>query len=223
LTLGAAAACSKIYGDPAVQEHYPALIDSASLIGSIQIQNRASIGGNLCNGSPAGDTIPSLIALGAVGIVEGASGRRVIQVEQFCSSPGRTVLGDDEILLQIQIPAPAPRSGAAFLRFIPRNEMDIAVANAAASLVLEEDLKTIKSARVAVGAVAPTPLLVKEAGDALAGRPLSVETFELAVAAVRDAVSPITDMRGSDQQRRHLSGVLVRRALESAAARALKD
>lgn len=223
LHLGAAVPCYRIYEDPQVQRLYPALVDSAALIGGIQIQNRASIGGNLCNASPAADSIPTLIVLGAICHVAGPGGERTVPVEQFCTGPGRTVLAPGELLVWIEIPPPAPRSGARFLRFIPRNEMDIAVVNAAAAVTLDETRRRIAGARVAVGAAAPTPLLVEEAGRLLAGAPLEPEAWEPAIEAVRAAVRPITDMRGSAAQRRHLAGVLVRRALEGAIARAREN
>jgi len=210
LHLGAAVPCYRIYEDPQVQRLYPALVDSAALIGGIQIQNRASIGGNLCNASPAADSIPTLIVLGAVCHIAGPGGERTVPVEQFCTGPGRTVLAPGELLVWIEIPPPAPRSGARFLRFIPRNEMDIAVANAAGAVTLDETRRRIAHARGAVGAGAPTPLPVEDAGWGLAGARL----------AGRAASRPITDMRGSAAQRRHLAGVLVRRALEGAIARA---
>ena len=132
LTIGASVSCRAIYENEQIAETYSALADSTMLIGGIQIQGRASIGGNLCNAAPSADTIPTLIAYSAVAQVVSDAGARQIPVEEFCVAPGQTILNDDEILVNIFIPAPAPRSGAKFLRFIPRNEMDIAVANAAA-------------------------------------------------------------------------------------------
>jgi CO/xanthine dehydrogenase FAD-binding subunit len=220
LHLGAAVPCYRIYEDPQIQRLYPALVDSAALIGGIQIQNRATIGGNLCNASPAADSIPTLFVLGAVCHIAGPGGERTVPAEQFCTGPGRTVLGPGELLVWIEIPPPAPRSGAQFLRFIPRNEMDIAVVNAAAAVTLDATRRHIERARIAVGAAAPTPLLVEEAGRLLAGAPLDPTAWEPALEAVRAATRPITDMRGSAAQRRHLAGVLVRRALEGAIARA---
>jgi len=220
LRLGAAVACIRIYRDPEVGRRYPALIDSASLIGGMQIQSRASIGGNLCNSSPAADSIPTLIALGAVCHIAGPRGQRTIPVEQFCTGPGANVLEADELLVALELPQPAARSGAAFERFIPRNEMDIAVVNAAASVVLSADGGTFEAARVAVGAVAPTPLHVAAADAALAGKPVSAATIAAAADAVRAAARPITDMRGSTAQRRHLAGVLATRVLNTAVERA---
>ena len=220
LHLGAAVPCYRIYEDQTVARAYPALIDSASLIGGIQIQSRASIGGNLCNSSPAADSIPTLIALGAICHIAGPNGERTVPAEQFCTAPGRNVLEPGEILIWLELPPPPPRSGARFLRFIPRNEMDIAVVTPCVALSLTESRDRIASARVAIGAVAPTPLLATEAGTALAGAALTPEAWEPALEAVRAACRPITDMRGSIAQRRHLAGVLARRAIEAAVTRA---
>ena len=170
LTLGATVPCYKIYGSEMIQRVYPGLVDSASLIGGVQIQSRASLGGNLCNSSPAADSIPTLIALEATCLIAGAHGTRRVPVEEFCIGPGQNQLQPGEMLVSFHFPPPRPRSGARFLRFIPRNEMDIAVANAAVSLTLNERRDTIEWGRVAIGAVAPTPLLVSEAGEALTAR-----------------------------------------------------
>ena len=220
LYVGAAVPCAEIYENAEVQRRFPALIDSASLIGGIQIQSRASLGGNLCNSSPAADSIPTLIALGATCQIAGPNGRRTVPVEEFCTAPGRNQLADGEMLVALTFPAPERNAGAAFERFIPRNEMDIAVCNAAAAVTLDGDARTFRSARIAVGAVAPTPLLVREAGDALAGQPLGAESIERAADIAAQAARPITDMRGSTAQRRHLAKVLVRRVIEKAVERA---
>jgi carbon-monoxide dehydrogenase medium subunit len=220
LRIGAAVPCAVIYHDSDIARRFPALIDSASLIGGIQIQSRASLGGNLCNSSPAADTIPTLIALGATCEIAGPGGKRSLPVEDFCTAPGQNALKPNELLVALSFPAPAAHSGAAFERFIPRNEMDIAVCNAAAYVTLSDDGKTFKSARIAVGAVAPTPLFVKAAGDALAGKPVSEASIEAAAGAASDAARPITDMRGSTGQRKHLAAVLTRRVINTAVARA---
>lgn len=220
LRLGAAVPCYRIYGDTAVAAAYPGLIDAARLIGGIQIQGRASIGGNICNASPAADSAPALIVHAATCIIAGPHGRREVAAEDFFAGPGRTVLQPGEFLVSILLPAPEPGFGAAYLRFTPRNEMDIAVVGAGASVVLDETRRTIRSARVALGAVAPTPLLVAAAGDALAGLPADDAAVERAAALAQEAARPITDMRGTAEFRKHLSAVLTRRALRAAIARA---
>ncbi len=214
LSLGAAVPCYRIYGDAAVARSYPALADVAALIGGTQIQGRASIGGNLCNAAPSADAIPLLIAMGAQARVAGPAGERRIRVEEFCTAPGRTVLAPGELLVSIHIPPPAANSGARYIRFIPRNEMDIAVAGAGVHVVVDNG--NIRSARIALSAVAPTPLFVREAGDSLAGRPANPASLAEAAELARKAAQPITDMRGTAEYRRHLCGVLTRRALEAA-------
>ena len=220
LRIGASVPCARIYADPEVRRRFPALVDSASLIGGIQIQSRASLGGNLCNASPAADSIPTLIALGATCEIAGPNGRRTLPVEQMCTGPGQSALQPGELLVALTLPPPPVNSGAAFERFIPRNEMDIAVTNAAASVVLSADGARFEAARVAVGAVAPTPLLVLAAGEALAGQPVSDEAITRAAAATTAAANPITDMRGSAAQRKHLAGVLTGRVIRKAIERA---
>lgn len=218
LTLGAATPCYQIYRNEIVQRLYPCLVDSASLIGGTAIQGRASLGGNLCNSGPAADSIPSMIALGATAHIVGPNGERTVPVENFCTAPGRNVLETGEILVKITFPPPQPNSGARFLRFIPRNEMDIAVVNVATSLQFEGD--TVVAARVGMGAVAPTPLFVTTAGEALVGKPLTDETIAAAANASREMATPIDDMRGSIRQRKHLAYVLTERTIRDAARRA---
>jgi len=218
LTLGAAVPCYKIYSDADVKAHYPGLLDAATLIGGIQIQGRASIGGNLCNAVPSADSIPALIALGATANIEGPDGSRQVAVEDFCTGPSKNVLKTGELLVSLSIPAPAANSGARYLRFIPRNEMDIAVAGVGVSVKLDNG--NFKSARLALAAVGPTPLFVKAVGAALAGKPANDETIAEAGQIAKDAATPITDMRGTVEYRKHLCDVLTRRALSTAINRA---
>ena len=220
LTIGAAVPCYKIYQDAQIAGLYPGLVDSASLIGSIQIQGRASIGGNLCNSAPSADGIPALIALGAVANVAGPNGNREIPVEEFCTGPGQNVLGSGEILVSVSIAAPQDNSGAAYLRFIPRNEMDIAVAGVGASVLLDSSGQNFVSARIALASVAPTPVFSKAAGDSLAGKPVSDDSINEAAEKAMGDAKPITDMRGTIKQRTHLIGVLTRRTLDNAIKRA---
>jgi len=189
------------------------------LIGGIQIQGRATLGGNLCNASPAADSIPALIVYQAICTIAGPAGNRQVAVENFCTAPGQTVLGQAEFLLSLNLPPPRPRTGAHYLRFIPRNEMDIAVVGAGAFVALDESSTEITFARIALGAVAPTPLFIHEATEYLSNRKITpqviLETARIAQAASR----PITDLRGTAAQRRHLVGVLTRRSLEKAIQR----
>jgi carbon-monoxide dehydrogenase medium subunit len=214
LTLGAAVPCYRVYHDAAVRKAYPSLVALTSLIGGTQIQGRASVGGNLCNASPSADSIPLLIALGVQCLIASADGERTVAVEDFCVSPGKNVMKPGEILVSLHFPAPAPRSGASYLRFIPRNEMDIAVAGAGVSVTLENG--HVSAARIALSAVAPTPLFVREAGDALVGKAPSDENLRAAAELAKAAARPITDMRGTAEYRRHICAVLTRRALEAA-------
>ncbi|MDX2036407.1 MAG: xanthine dehydrogenase family protein subunit M [Isosphaeraceae bacterium] len=220
LRLGASVPCSTIYEDPALVAAYPALADSARIIGGRQIQSRASVGGNLCNSSPAGDTIPSLIALDARAEITGPNGSRVVPVAQFCTAPGKNVLQPGELLVALVFPAPGAREGSAYERFIPRNEMDIAVVGIGAWVRLSADGSTIEAARIGVGAAAPTPRFAQEASDRLAGKPAIEATFEEAGELARAVASPIDDMRGTAEFRTHLVGVLTKRTLAKAVERA---
>ena len=220
LTLGAAVPCYQIYQNEAVANAYPGLIDCASLIGGIQIQGRASIGGNLCNAAPSGDSIPAVVALGGVAHIAGPNGTRQVAAEDFCTGPGRSVLQDGEILVSIHLPPPQAHSGANYLRFIPRNEMDIAVAGVGSSVVLDASGQNFVSARISLASVAPTPVFCRDAGESLAGKPVSEAAIqEASEKAMADAV-PINDMRGTIRQRIHLVGVLTRRTLNNAVERA---
>jgi aerobic carbon-monoxide dehydrogenase medium subunit len=221
LRLGAAVPCIEVYENALMREHYPGLTEAAHLIGSLQIQNRASVGGNLCNGSPAADTTPALIALGAIAKIAGPKGTREAPVESFILSPGRTVLQPGEIVVEFQIPAPRPHSSDAYLRLIPRNEMDIAVVGVGASVTLDGD-KCV-AARIALGAVGPTPIVAAKAAEALVGRKLDDATIGKAAQLAIAASSPIDDMRGTAEYRRHIVGVLTRRSLAIAAERARKN
>ena len=218
LTLGAAVPCYKIYQNSEVAAAYPGLIDAVSLIGGIQIQGRASVGGNLCNGTPSADSIPALIAHSVTCKIAGPGGTREVAVEDFCTGPSKTVLEPNEILVSLHFPPPPPGFGARYIRFIPRNEMDIAVVGAGVSVVLDNG--SVKSARVALAAVAPTPLLVKQAGAALVGKPASDATVSEAGELAKAAAKPINDMRGTIEYRKHLCDVLTRRALDAAITRA---
>jgi CO/xanthine dehydrogenase FAD-binding subunit len=220
LTIGAAVPCYRIYEHKDIVRLYPGLIDAASLIGGIQIQSRATLGGNLCNSSPAADSIPPMIALEGVCVIAGPAGTRELPVEKFCTGPGKNALGKGEFLLSLKFPPPKANSGAAYLRFIPRNEMDIAVAGAGVSVVLDASKTKCTAARIALAAVAPTPLSVPDAGAALVDGTLNDALIAKAASAAQAAAKPITDMRGDADYRRHLVGVLVKRALSIAIDRA---
>ena len=220
LRIGAAVSCARICSHPQVAAHYPGLVDAIALIGGTQIQGRASLGGNLCNASPAADTAPALIVHQAVCIIVGPQGERELPVEDLFAGPGRNSLQPGELLVAVRVPPPEAGFGSMYLRFIPRNEMDIAVVGVGAAVWLSDDGQQFRAARVALGAVAPTPLLVQAASDFLAGREVLPENIRQAALLARDAARPISDMRGTVEQRRHLVGVLTRRALDGAVERA---
>lgn len=220
LRIGAAASCNDICTNPIIQQKYPGLVDGIHLIGGVQIQNRASMGGNLCNASPAADSIPALIVHHAMCHIVGQGGERTLPVEEFCITPGGNALQAGELLTHIHIPAPQKNFGASYLRFIPRNEMDIAVVGAGAAVILDTDRKRYVSARIALGAVAPTPLLASSAGDFLAGKDLTRAHIKAAARLAQAMAKPITDLRGTAEHRKHLCAVLVERALDIAIERA---
>jgi xanthine dehydrogenase FAD-binding subunit len=220
LRLGASVPCYRIYEDEAISAAYPALADATRIVGGWQIQSRASVGGNLCNSSPAGDTIAPLIALQARCVLIGPDGTREVPVEEFCTAPGRNVLRRGELLARLVFPPRAEHSGSAYERFIPRNEMDIAVAGAASWVQLNPAGDTIQRARVGVVAVAPTPRFAAEASEWLAGKPATDATLAQAGELAKRIASPINDMRGTVEFRVHLVGVLTKRTLAKAVERA---
>jgi carbon-monoxide dehydrogenase medium subunit len=222
LAIGAGVPCYRIIEDADIVRGYPALVDAASLIGGTAIKGRATMGGNLCNAAPSGDSIPAMIVLEAKCKIAGQGGVRNVSVERFCTGPGKNVLKWDELLVSIHFPAPVAHSGACYLRFIPRHEMDIAVVGVGARVDLSDDLQKIVSARIALGAVAPTPILVQEASDFLIGKAPSGTAFSQASALAQKAAQPITDMRGTIAYRQHLVGILTKRALQDAVDRAGK-
>lgn len=219
LRLGAAVPAAALRERPELREAYPGLIEAAELIGSEQIQGRATLGGNLCNASPAADTVPALIAVGAHCVVAGPTGTRTLPVEGFVLAPGKTALQAGELLVELRIPAAPPRSADAYLRLIPRSEMDIAVVGAGVRVTLDAAGRC-SDARVALGAVGPTPLLVPDAAAALVGSEVDEAALDRAAAAASAAAQPIDDMRGTVAYRRRVSGVLTRRAARIAAERA---
>ncbi len=219
LSLGAAVACYNLYEHPQLSKLYGALADSTHIIGGWQIQSRASVGGNLCNASPAADSIPALIALNATAVIAGPSGERSVAVEEFCTGPGRNVLENGELLVSLQIPAQGANCGSAYERFIPRNEMDIAVVGVGSWVKLADD-GTIAEAKIGLGAVAATPLVAEAASASLIGKEPTEETFAAAGELAKQIATPISDMRGTDEYRTHLVGVLVKRTLTTAVERA---
>jgi len=218
LSLGPAMSCAEFTEAADIKAVYPGLVEAAYLIGSTQVQGRASVGGNLCNASPAADTIPALIANSAQCIIQGSQGERTVAVEDFVNGVGQNCMADDEILKRITIAKPVTGTSDAYLRFIPRTEMDIAVAGAGVSVTLDAS-GVCTAARVAIGAVAVTAILVPDAAAALVGTSLDESALAAAAAAASAAAKPITDRRGTAEYRTHVVGVLVKRAAKIAADR----
>jgi carbon-monoxide dehydrogenase medium subunit len=217
--VGAAVSAAVMGEHAALKKAWPGIVEAVNLIGSKQIQGRASAGGNLCNASPAADSVPALVAAGAIVTIQGPKGRREVPVEQIHAGPGRTTLQPGEIVVSFTLPARPPGSGDAYLRLIPRTEMDIAVVGCGVSLTMKDG--TCTAARVSLGAVAPTVLLVDAAGKALAGSKLDDKALEAAAAACRAACKPIDDKRGTIAYRTKIAGVLLKRATTIAHQRAL--
>jgi carbon-monoxide dehydrogenase medium subunit len=218
-SIGAAVPCAVLGENAALKKAWPGVVEAAKLIGSKQVQGRCTIVGNLCNASPAADSVPALVTAGARAVIAGPKGKRTIAVETIPTGPGKTSLAKGEIVEAILLDKRPPRSGDAYLRFIPRTEMDIAVVSAAVNLTLDGN-GSVGSARVALGAAAPTVLLVEEAAKALVGSKLDEAALEKLAAACSAACRPIDDKRGTIEFRRKVAGVLARRAATTAYARA---
>ena len=219
--VGAAVPGAVLAEHPRFGKVWPGVLEAVNLIGSTQVQGRASAGGNLCNGSPAGDSVPAMIAAGAIVTVQGPSGRREIPVEQMPAGPGRTNLRPGEILVSFALPPRPPGSSDAYLRMIPRTEMDIAVVGCGVSLTLRNGVCT--TARVGLGAVAPTVLLVEAAAKALIGSKLDDAALNAAGAACSAACRPIDDKRGTIAYRTKVASVLLKRTAAIAAKRAKEN
>ena len=189
---------------------WPGVIEAFRLIGSEQIQGRASLGGNLCNGSPAGDSVPALIAAGCTAIIVGPDGKKELPIEEFHTGPGKTVLKNGEMLVSLKFPKRESNSSDSYLRMTPRTEMDIAVVGCGVNLTLDNDICT--SVRVSLGAVAPTPLLIKEASDIMVGTNLNSEVLEKVAKICMGSCNPIDDKRGTIEYRTKVAGVLFKRA-----------
>jgi carbon-monoxide dehydrogenase medium subunit len=220
--IGAAVTGAELGEHADVKRAWPGVVEAVELIGSVQIQGRASMGGNLCNASPAADSVPALIAAAATAAIAGPGGRREVPVEEVGTGPGQTSLAKGEIVTSLFLPARAAHSGDAYLRFIPRTEMDIAVVGAGVSLTLD-DAGTCSAARVALGAVAERALLVAAAAEALVGSKGDDATLDNLAAAASAAARPIDDMRGTKAYRIKVAGVMARRAAQSALERARQN
>ncbi len=217
--IGAAVPSAVLGENAALKKAWPGVVEAARLIGSKQVQGRCTIVGNLCNASPAADSVPAMVAAGARAVIVGPAGRRTVAVETVPAGPGKTTLAKGEIIEAILLDKRPPHAGDAYLRFIPRTEMDIAVVSAGVNLTLDEK-GVVKSARVALGAAAPTVLLVEEAAEVLIGSKLDEATLERLAKVCSGACRPIDDKRGTVEFRRKVAGVLARRAATTASRRA---
>lgn len=218
LRLGSAVTARAIELDPRIRARYASLAESGALVGSVQIRNLATVGGNLCNAAPSADMAPPLLALDAEAVIVGPKGERRVPLAAFFVGVRTTVLAADELLLELVVPSPGPRSGGHYLRHTPRRELDIAVVGVASQLTLRDGV--CGKARIAVASVAPTPVRAVAAEAALVGQPVTPALIERAAELAIDAARPISDQRGSADFRRHLVRVLTRRTLTVALERA---
>jgi carbon-monoxide dehydrogenase medium subunit len=217
LHIGAAVSARTLEHSSALADGFKAIADAAGVVGSVQVRNLATVGGNICNAAPSADLAPPLIALGGVAVIAGPGGRREVSLDDFFTGVRRTVLGPGELLVEIRVPTPAPGTGGSYIRHTPRRELDIAVVGVASVVTVANG--TCTSARIVLGAVAPTPVRASEAEAALIGKPLSAENIERAAELAVGAARPISDQRGSAEFRRHLVRVLTRRTLQRASER----
>ncbi len=218
-TIGAAMPCTALKLSADLCAAWPGVVEAANLIGSVQVRNRATMAGNLCNASPAADAVPALIAAGATALVVGPQGEREVLVEAVPTGPGKTSLAPGEFVAELRLPKRPIGGGDAYLRATPRTEMDIAIVGAGVALVIDSG-GTCTSARVALGAVGPTAILVPEAGGALVGTQVDEAALDALASAARMAAKPIDDKRGTAEYRIHMAGVLARRAALIALSRA---
>lgn len=218
-TIGAATPTARLTANDDLRAALPGLVEAAGLIGSDQVQNRCSLGGNLCNASPAADSVPAMLINDVRAVVAGPDGTRTIPVGDVATGPGSTSLGDGEFIVEFEVDIPPANTADAYLRMIPRTEMDIAVVGAGARITLDAD-GNCASATIALGAVAPTAVRVPDAEAALAGQPINDETLAAVAAAASAACNPIDDKRGTISYRKQVAGVLATRAVKIAADRA---
>jgi carbon-monoxide dehydrogenase medium subunit len=220
--VGSAVACMDLMRDKGFARDFPGVVDGANWIGSIQVRSRATMGGNLCNASPAADSVPAMIAAGAIASIEGPNGRRELPVQDIPAGPGKTTLAPGELLVSLFFPKLPPRSGTAYIRFTPRTEMDIAVVGVGVSLTLDQK-GVCQAARVCLGAVAEKAILVPEAAQALIGSTVDEAALDKMAAAASAAARPITDKRGTKAFRIKVAGVIARRTALKALERAKEN
>ncbi|MBI2913390.1 MAG: xanthine dehydrogenase family protein subunit M [Chloroflexi bacterium] len=221
LRIGSAVTMAELAESPVIRQRFPIIADGAGLVGSLQTMNMATVGGNLCNAAPSADTAPPLLACEAQAVVAGPAAQRTVPLDEFFLGPGQTALQPGELLVELRAPAPPPRTGGVYARQTPRKQMDIAVVGVGVLLTLSGD--RIERARIALGAVAPTPIRARQSEAMIEGQVASDELFARAAEAAAGECRPISDTRGSAEFRRHLVRVMTERMLREAAERAKRD
>ena len=216
LRIGALVTIRAIEQHAAVRRYYPALAAAAASFAGVQVRNLATVGGNICNASPSGDMIPALLVFGSECKIVGADGERVVALDKLFTGPGQTVLQHGELLTEIRVPVPARNTGSHYIKHSPRGAMDIATVGVASLVSLDGRNGPCAEARIALGAVAPTPIRAYSAEDSLRGQALTQDLLIDAANLARDGVRPIDDIRGSAEHRKEIVGVLTRRTLEQA-------
>ncbi len=220
LRLGSLVTIRELETNPVIRQRYPALAAAASAFAGVQIRNLATVGGNICNASPAGDTLPALLAFDAQCRIAGPGGERIVPLDQFFSGPGRTVLERGEILVEVVLPPPPKVSGSLYIKHSPRAAMDIATLGVASYVALKDRGRVCADVKIVLGAVAPTPIRAYAAEDLLRGQTITPELLVKVAQATQECASPIDDLRGSAAHRKDLAGVLTQRTLEQAIAMA---
>ena len=221
LRLGAMVTIQTLEEHPAIRRNYPALAGSASSFAGVQVRNLATVGGNICNASPSGDTLPALLAYGAECRLSGPDGHRQVPLDQLFTGPGRTVLAQDEVLTEVTLPPPPTNTGSLYIKHSPRGAMDIATVGVASAVTVDRPSGECTGAHIALGAVAPTPLRARAAEDMLRGRRLDADLLQAAAEEAMSQATPIDDVRGTARYRREMVRVLTRRTLERAVAAAM--
>lgn len=216
LRLGALVTIQTLESHPVIRQRYPALFAAASAFAGVQIRNLATVGGNICNASPAGDTLPALLAFDAQCRIVGPAGERSVPLDQFFTGPGRTALQKGEILAGLQLPPPPRGTGSLYIKHSPRGAMDIATLGVASVVSVENRGRVCRDARIALGAVAPTPIRAYAAEDLLRGQTITDELLQAAAQEAQRCATPIDDVRGSADHRRDMVGILVERTLKQA-------
>ena len=223
LRLGALVTLQTLESHPVIRRRYPALAMGAASFAGVQVRNLATVGGNVCNASPAGDTLPALLAFDAQCRITGPGGERTVPLDQFFTGPGRTVLARGEILVDFRLPPPLPSTGSLYIKHSPRGAMDIATVGAASVVTLQDRESVCREVRIALGAVGPTPVRAYAAEDLLRGQAITPELIALAAREAENRASPIDDIRGTAVHRKTMVGVLTQRTLERALAMARNE